>query len=380
MVTSRFDTELTAEYEQTYEKLAIDDAADKVEVLLTESLRSRLESSDVEIGAFLSGGIDSSLVVALATKKLGYELNTFSIGFGGDSNSEHIIARYISGLLGTNHIGKVIKLDIQEFIDEVIPKMDEPHGDFSNYPTYELCKVAAQHVKVAISGDGGDEIFSGYTRYNLPFRNQVTSKKLFSGENYYSDLILTCDLADINQLYGGINQESVYRLETIRQEFDSLKNKVGIHRAMRFSDVKNYLPGAVLQKVDRMSMLNSLEVRTPFLQAELFKLGFSLPESMLNYGGQSKFILRHLLSRYIDKSITELPKKGFGLPSASWGQIEILTQINIILKNRNSPVFNFIDIDRFKYMFTRMSSDKELYKPLFLWNIIVLNYWLANRI
>jgi asparagine synthetase B (glutamine-hydrolysing) len=149
---------------------------------------------------------------------------------------------------------------------------------------------------------------------------------------------------------------------------------------MRFSDVKNYLPGAVLQKVDRMSMLNSLEVRTPFLQAELFKLGFSLPESMLNYGGQSKFILRHLLSRYIDKSITELPKKGFGLPSASWGQIEILTQINIILKNRNSPVFNFIDIDRFKYMFTRMSSDKELYKPLFLWNIIVLNYWLANRI
>ena len=380
MVTSRFDTELTAEYEQTYEKLAIDDAADKVEVLLTESLRSRLESSDVEIGAFLSGGIDSSLVVALATKKLGYELNTFSIGFGGDSNSEHIIARYISGLLGTNHIGKVIKLDIQEFIDEVIPKMDEPHGDFSNYPTYELCKVAAQHVKVAISGDGGDEIFSGYTRYNLPFRNQVTSKKLFSGENYYSDLILTCDLADINQLYGGINQESVYRLETIRQEFDSLKNKIGTLRAMRFSDVKNYLPGAVLQKVDRMSMLNSLEVRTPFLQAELFKLGFSLPESMLNYGGQSKFILRHLLSRYIDKSITELPKKGFGLPSASWGQIEILAQISSILKNRNSPVFNFIDIDRFEYMFTRMSSDKELYKPLFLWNIIVLNYWLANRI
>ena len=380
LVLNRFDTKLNVESKLIDEELSIDDAADKAEEVLIESLSKRLESSDVEVGAFLSGGIDSSLVVALATKKLGYKLNTFSIGFDNDPNSEHMVARNISRIFGTNHIDKIIKLDIQEFISEVLPKMDEPHGDFSNYPTYELCKVAAQHVKVAISGDGGDEIFSGYTRYNLPYQKKVASEKFFSGENYYSDLILTCDLADINQLCGGINEESVHRLETIRQEFDFLKTKIGTLSAMRFSDIKNYLPGAVLQKVDRMSMLNSLEVRTPFLQAEVFKLGFSLSKSMHIYGGKSKSILRHLLSRYLDKSITELPKKGFGLPSASWGQIEILTQINRIIKNPNSPIFNFIDFDRFKFMFSRMSSTDELYKPLFLWNIIVLNYWLANRI
>jgi asparagine synthase (glutamine-hydrolysing) len=380
LVTSRFDTKLTVGSEISYEKLSIDDAADKVEALLVESLRRRLESSDVEIGAFLSGGIDSSLVVAIATKKLGYKLNTFSIGFDNDTNSEHMVAQNISQILGTNHINKVINLEVNNFISEVIPKMDEPHGDFSNYPTYELCKVAAQHVKVAISGDGGDEIFNGYTRYKFPFQKQRANEKLFSGESYYSDLILTCDLADINQLYGGINEESVHRLETIRQEFDALRNKIGPLSAMRFSDINYYLPGAVLQKVDRMSMLNSLEVRTPFLQAELFKLSFSLPESMLINGNQSKFLLRYLLSRYLDKSITELPKKGFGLPSATWGQIEILAQVNTILKNHNSPIFEFIDIDRFSFMFDQMTSRAELYKPLFLWNIIVLNYWLAGRL
>jgi len=380
VVTSRFDTKLTVGSEISYKKLSLDDAADKVEALLTESLRRRLESSDVEIGAFLSGGIDSSLVVALATKKLGYKLNTFSIGFNNDPNSEHMVARNISQILGTNHIDKVINLEINKFISEVIPKMDEPHGDFSNYPTYELCKVAAQHVKVAISGDGGDEIFSGYTRYKFPFKKQRADEKLFSGENYYSDLILTCDLADINQLYGGMNEESINRLDTIRQEFDVLRSEIGTLSAMRFSDINNYLPGAVLQKVDRMSMLNSLEVRTPFLQTELFKLGFSLPESMHIYGTQSKFILRYLLSRYLDKSITELPKKGFGLPSASWGRIEILAQVNSILKNRNSPIFEFIDINRFSFMFAQMTNRVDLYKPLFLWNIIVLNYWLANRL
>ena len=291
-----------------------------------------------------------------------------------------MVARNISQILGTNHIDKVINLEINKFISEVIPKMDEPHGDFSNYPTYELCKVAAEHVKVAISGDGGDEIFSGYTRYKFPFKKQRADEKLFSGENYYSDLILTCDLADINQLYGGMNEESINRLDTIRQEFDALRSEIGTLSAMRFSDINNYLPGAVLQKVDRMSMLNSLEVRTPFLQTELFKLGFSLPESMHIYGTQSKFILRYLLSRYLDKSITELPKKGFGLPSASWGRIEILAQVNSILKNRNSPIFEFIDINRFSFMFAQMTNRVDLYKPLFLWNIIVLNYWLANRL
>jgi asparagine synthase (glutamine-hydrolysing) len=380
LVLNRFDTKLSVEPELIYEKLSVDDAADKVEVLLLDSLRKRLESSDVEVGAFLSGGIDSSLVVALATKKLGYKLNTFSIGFNNDPNSEHEVARNISEILGTNHIDKVINLDIQKFISEVIPKMDEPHGDFSNYPTYELCKVAAQHVKVAISGDGGDEIFSGYTRYKFPFQRPIANTKFFSGENYYSNLVLTCDLADVNQLFGGIHEESVYRLETIRQEFDSLSKRMGTLSAMRFSDIKNYLPGAVLQKVDRMSMLNSLEVRTPFLQSDLFQFGFSLPESMHIFGNQSKFILRYLLSRYLDKSITELPKKGFGLPSATWGKIEILAQVNSIIKDHNSPIFDFIDFDRFNFMFKQMTCREELYKPLFLWNLIVLNSWLANRI
>jgi asparagine synthase (glutamine-hydrolysing) len=375
----RYDTELNSSNIHNLVDIGLDNAADRVEEFLTESLRNRLQSREVEEGAFLSGGIDSSLVVALATKNLGYKLNTFSIGFSNDINSEHLISRQISNTLGTNHIDKVIELDINKFINNVIPKMDEPHGDFSNYPTFELCELASKYVKVAISGDGGDELFSGYSRYVSPLKESYDSGT-FYGENYYSDLILTCNLSDISQLFGNIEIEGLTQLESVRRNFDKNSTEFGTSKAMRLSDIENYLPGAVLQKVDRMSMLNSMEVRTPFLNSNLFNLAFNLPANFLIRSGQTKYLLRYLLSRFLDRDITNLPKKGFGLPSSTWGKSDFFNQIEKILMNRKSPIFEFLDRERFRFMFEQMQSRSDLYKPLLLWNLIVLNYWLSGRI
>lgn len=370
-----FQVEESTLHVEVSETRSIDEYAEQVLTNLIKSLEIRFEASDVEVGAFLSGGIDSSLVVSILTKELSKSVKTFSIGFQDDPNSEHLIARNISQVLGTEHFEKNISLDIDYFIQQVLHLMDEPHGDFSIYPTYELANFARKEVKVAVSGDGGDELFYGYGRY----LNAINFKTSELGERYYSDQILTARLEDLLELFKGVELETLDLLSGLRNEVNFIADKYGVSKSLRFTDINNYLPGAVLHKVDRMSMLNSLEVRTPFLENNLLKVAFSIPDHFLHNEIKGKYILRYLLQKYLRSDVTKLPKKGFGFPSAGWGQKKIYEKLNLISNEKNASIFTFISHDRYQNFVESISRNRNLYNPMLNWNIIILYHWLKSH-
>jgi asparagine synthase (glutamine-hydrolysing) len=290
---------------------------DRVEAAMIESLRRRL-ISDVPLGMFLSSGIDSSLVCALAAKRLGIVPRTFTIGFEGDDGSEHNAARSIAHHLGTQHSEHVFGASDFDSVGRSIGALlDEPNGDRSCVPTYLLCKFAREQVTVALSGDGGDELFGGYGRYD------AMSKRF--GSNTQDN-----PRAAVNDYYGGAL--SVFGIDPIREALpearDVLDNELetsvplfqhpdrDVIHGLRQLDFAYYMPGAVLAKVDRMSMRSSLETRTPFFHEHLLREATKLPTAYCRNSKMVKLVLREIAGRYLPRDIALLPKKGFGMPAS----------------------------------------------------------------
>jgi asparagine synthase (glutamine-hydrolysing) len=313
----------------------MDDLADELEDILVRSLERRL-ISDVPLGAFLSGGVDSSVVCALVRRKLGVPLKTFSTGFSDAPESEHLTARAFAEHLGTEHYENVVSPDVSAFIDHIGDLLDEPNGDNSCLPTYLLSKFAREHVTVAVSGDGGDEMFGGYGRYFSTLEDQARSLSagyptgFAPGAVYYGNRILVGDEPFIENLFGFLPEGFADHLARLRSELDEA-GPGRLLEAMRRSDVDNYMPGAVLPKVDRMSMRNSLEVRTPFLNTELAHFAQRLPESVLVQGGRGKLVLREVAYRHLPRELVDLPKKGFGLPMSDWARTSLLSVAQTVL-------------------------------------------------
>lgn len=262
---------------------------DLVEQKLIESVKSRL-ISDRPLGMFLSGGIDSSLVCAVASK-LGHTPKTFSIGFEGDK-SEHERAKKTAEKLGAEHHERIFGRDEFERVALSIGvHQDEPNGDRSCVPTYLISEFAASEVVVSLSGDGADELFGGYGRYFGP---------CWSAHQYYDKLLSV----------GGIawTPDEADRFEHLF----AYPQRSTIH-ARRQLDFHRYLT-CVLAKVDRMSMQHSLEVRTPYLSPDLLSIASQLPTEYLHKGNMGKLILRELAAKYIDRELAGLPKMGFGMP------------------------------------------------------------------
>ena len=246
----------------------MNDLADELEDILTRSIRRRL-IADVPLGAFLSGGVDSSTVCALIRRKLGLPIMTFSTGFGGAPESEHLTARAFSEHLGTDHHEEILTPDAADFLLHIGQYLDEPNGDSSCLPTYLLSRFARRHVTVAVSGDGGDEMFGGYGRYFATYDEMARHRNgdlpaWTPGGVYFGNRILITVENHLADLMGFIPAKFADHLARLRAELDDAPNRLLCE--MRRSDVDNYMPGAVLAKVDRMSMQHSLEVRTPFLE------------------------------------------------------------------------------------------------------------------
>ena len=302
------------------------DLLDELEAILVRSIQRRFRA-DVPVGAFLSGGLDSSLVVALATKKLGMDIQTFTIGFEGWSDSEHLTARETAAYLGTRHTEKILDPSCYALFDELVSKVDEPNGDTSLLPTYLLSQMAREHVKVVLSGDGADELFGGYGRYFLTLAEAAghSSRQMGDyqvGQAYYSHKILTFTEVDLISLLVKLPQEACTALNQLREALDD--SKLHLINRLRKTDIENYLPGAVLAKVDRMSMQNALEVRSPFLSLELARFAEKLPPHLLADGQGGKYLLKKLASRYLPGSLIDKPKRGFGLPQSLWGEQVLL--------------------------------------------------------
>ncbi len=299
----------------TYSQDDFEAKSKALERLLTTSISRRLES-DVPLGLFLSSGIDSSLVCALTTKKLGLTPKTFSIGFEGDNNSEHFIAEQIARHLGTEHQTFMLSpTELHRLGSDIGAMMDEPNGDRSCLPTLLLSREVREHVTVALSGDGADELFGGYGRYSLPIGpNPAHSHPETALKDYFNKALPVFGIDLVDGLFGGFADISGELLSQFRGIFIHTE-RAALH-FWRMLDFYSYLPGAVLAKVDRMSMRHGLEVRTPFLEPQVMAMAETMPQAYLEQGDERKIILRQILSQYLPREITSLPKRGFGMPQS----------------------------------------------------------------
>ncbi|MBC8115929.1 MAG: asparagine synthase (glutamine-hydrolyzing), partial [Candidatus Saccharimonas sp.] len=321
---------------------------DRLERLLTDVVREQVVA-DVPLGAFLSGGIDSSAIVALMQAVSSTRVKTYTIGFTEPRFDEAPYARDIARHLGTDHTEWYVT---EQMALDVVPRLghvyDEPFADSSQIPTLLVCQLARRHVTVSLSGDGGDEIFGGYTRYKV-FQRAAQLRRLLPGPlkgaaaNTLSALsnvfplsqrwrrradaaISLLSARDDIAAYARLMSSGRRQAELLRDPrelpciFDGVPAdpSLPLLRRLMLTDVQSYLPDDILVKVDRAAMSTSLETRAPFLDHRVVEFANRLPLNCLERGGESKWVLRELLHRHVPRALTDRPKMGFGIPLAAW--------------------------------------------------------------
>jgi asparagine synthase (glutamine-hydrolysing) len=318
------------------------DACEELAHLLDQAVSSRLVS-DVPFGAFLSGGLDSSVVVALMARHMSQPVKTFSIGFREAAFNELDDARRVARHLGTEHHELMVEPDAVDLLQTLVWHLDEPFADASAVPTYLVAKLAREHVKMALSGDAGDEAFAGYSRYMryLKLHRLGALKPLAAAV-----------ASGAGHVLAGGNRRRLLRIaESLRLPFpDNYLSVVALTRAERARallgedgshydmlgaayaddlpvepldrivaiDFASYLSDDILVKVDRMTMANSLESRAPFLDHRVVDFATRLPAHMRVQGGRGKHLLRRTAERWLPPEVRAKPKQGFGLPLAQW--------------------------------------------------------------
>ncbi len=319
--------------------LSEEDWVEKISSHLEETIESRL-ISDVPIGCFLSGGVDSSLVAAIMQKVSSEKIKTFTIGFHEPSFNEADYAKDIADRLGTDHHEAYFSMeDAKNFVPRLPSFYDEPFADSSQLPMLMLSQFARQYVTVALSGDGGDELFCGYDRYAdvlklerlsmlsrvgryVPFLESF-SRRVFSNSKVGQFFELTNDMTIINSAYLNYLKKSSLIKDYV-PVFDRgycVEEKMPKHIQERYMllDLQTYLPDDILTKVDRASMAFSLEARVPFIDDHTFvEMSFDVPLDLKYKEGEKKYLLKKVLERYVPRSFFDRPKKGFGVPVNQW--------------------------------------------------------------
>jgi asparagine synthase (glutamine-hydrolysing) len=330
--------------------------AEDLEGLLRENVCARLES-EVPLGAFLSGGIDSALVVSFMAEAQGREVVTTSVGFGESAHNELQAAGLTARHLHTCHHPEIVTPRLEDILDTIVGSFDEPFADSSAIPTYYVSAMARRHVTVALSGDGGDEAFAGYDFRYVPHAVERAVARLLPGragraasgflarswprsprlprplrlartfENlavddaaaYYADLcFLKPDGARLLLgLEPGRDWGASPVFETVTGAYNRCPSKSAVQRA-EYADLKIYLPNDVLVKVDRMSMAHGLEVRCPLLDRRIVEFAFRIPVSTKMPGLRAKVLLKRVARGRIPSEVLTLPKHGFSAPIADW--------------------------------------------------------------
>jgi asparagine synthase (glutamine-hydrolysing) len=304
--------------------------------------------ADVPLGAFLSGGIDSSTIAALMQAQSSRPVKTFTIGFHEDKYNEAHHARGVAQQLGTDHTELIVTArEAMEVIPRLASMYDEPFGDSSAIPTFLVSQLARRHVKVALSGDGGDELFGGYARYQRTHDIWAALRRIPSVARKTAALGVGAfyrrgrampgreKAARLVEYLGANDAAAVYRAQTT-QRHDSLElvmhgggslsestadeglRRDDIYSTMMYADTTTYLPDDILVKVDRASMSVGLEVRVPILDHRVLELAWRLPAQLKVRGSTGKWVLKQLLSKYLPDTLPERPKMGFGVPVGEW--------------------------------------------------------------
>lgn len=381
--------------------------------------------SDVPLGAFLSGGIDSSTVVGIMQNKSVTPVKTFTIGFGNEKFNEAHYAKAVANHLGTDHTELFVTPNDAMGVIPLLPNLyDEPFADVSQIPTYLVSKLARKHVTVALSGDGGDELFSGYNRYKLtdqlwgklshiplPFRrflarniqnvspdswNNIGSQlekyiPFFPEWTNFGDKIhkgaAVMSSSSVSDLYLGMvshwNAPDTVVLRSKDSPFhlsdrtDNLGSSDNIEKMMLL-DTLTYLPDDILCKVDRAAMGVSLETRVPLIDHRVFEFAWTLPKSYKLRDGQTKWLLRQVLLKYVPRELIDRPKMGFGVPIDEWlrGPLKDWAS-NLLSEDRLRQEGYFEPLPILKKWREHLSGQRNWQSQL--WPILVFQAWLVEN-
>ena len=391
-----------------------EEAADRLYSLLKESVKLRL-ISDVPLGAFLSGGLDSSAIVGLMRELGASPLKTFSIGFEDRTYNELAYARRIAQKFSTDHQEFVIQPQALELTEKLINHLDEPFGDFSIFPTYLVSKMARQQVKVILSGDGGDEIFGGYEHYQAQalagspafraaaralrpiLRRLPPSSKKKGLWNKLRRFVQGLDMPPAarhlrwmmflspeqkKKLYAPGLWNAAERKKDILEEepWAGLFSRLGAFdplNAELFLDLKTYLADDILVKVDRMSMAVSLEARVPLLDHKIVEYAFRLPGSWKLRDGTSKWIFKKTMERLLPPENIYRPKEGFSIPIKHWLRVDLRDMLLDHLNEERIVREGLFHYPAVKRLIDSHLAGRENYSHQ-LWALLVFEIWKEN--
>jgi asparagine synthase (glutamine-hydrolysing) len=376
---------------------------------LIERLRALLEESvalhcvsDVPVGAFLSGGIDSSAVVATLARQHAEPVKTFSIGFEEAGFDELSYARDVAARFGTDHYDLVVRPDVVAVVEDLTWYLDEPFGDTSAIPTYMVSKLAAAHVKVVLTGDGGDEVFAGYERYLVEDRERSFDKLPrplrraagavgamlpggTRGKRFLQHLAL-----DGARRY--VDASAMFRADDLRRllhpnAYDIVANHDAAGGAARSMDgygndwlsavqrwdLAAYLPQDILTKVDRMTMAHSIEARPPLIDHRIVEFAATVPARLRLHNGRTKHLFKQAMRGLLPDLIIDRPKQGFAVPLAKWLRTDLATFARDILLSQSARERGLFNLQHVEHLLRLNERGRNL--DLQLWTILSLELW-----
>ena len=357
------------------------------------AVKTRMHA-DVPMGSFLSGGYDSSIVTFLMQKNSINKINTFTIG-QNNKKDESIHAKKISQYIGTNHHEYFIEdLDILETIQNITKSLDQPFGDSSIIPTYLVSHFASKKVKVCLSGDGGDEIFGGYTRYK--YVKLLNNLSLLT-PNYFKKVLnylIPDSMNKTKRFLELINSKTKYEInEKMRIAWPNIQDLININNSINFKfksnstnkknfdlmfeDLNSYLPDDILTKVDRASMLNSLEVRSPLLNHDLVEFMFKLPNQYKYNIFSNKILFKKLAHSCIPKKLLHRKKEGFSIPIENLIRTDLKDWIYEILSRKNLSKHGLFDNDYVMHLLNEhINGNKN--NSYRIWYLFMFQSWYLN--
>lgn len=371
-------------------KLSRIETLEKLDDVLKDSVKKHLVS-DVNYGAFLSGGIDSTLVVNYMTEILDQPVNTYSIAFYGDNNPDAPWAEKAAKILGTKHQTYTVKPDAVKIIPDIVRHFGEPFGDSVTLPYYYVSKLAAQDVKMALSGDGGDELFAGYNTYKawdslcnhqLGLK-QAIKKKIGivqkNGEEDWEQLITYINKKDRVKLWKADYSPRNFPHDELYDKFFAETEGFSCINKAQYMDINTYLPFDLLCNGDISGMMHGLEIRTPLTDRDVLGFATGIPEQynygyVDGFGYQGKMLLKELLEKKFSKEFVYRSKRGFSMPLSNW-----FKDANAYTKTVHDRL---LDPDAKIYKYFRMQGvrgivDKQ--EQGNIWLLLILEEWLQQR-
>jgi asparagine synthase (glutamine-hydrolysing) len=385
-------------------------AVDELDRLMKEAINLQMVA-DVPVGAFLSGGVDSSLVVALMQAQSTRRVRTFSIGFAEDEFNEAVHARSVAAHLGTDHTEFTVSAEDALAVVPQIPEIyDEPFADSSQIPTYLVARLARKQVTVSLSGDGADELFLGYRTYQhvrrlwnatrwLPHPvcrvagsllgragtptswNQRMSGRRLSRWRTLGRVFPSKSMVEMHLRLGALDADRLLSRDTFGVDLEPTipTFQTGGDRMtdLGATDIKSYLPGDILVKVDRAGMAVSLETRIPFLDHRVVEFALRLPDTFKLRHDRGKWVVREVLDRYVPRALIERPKRGFAIPLAAWLRGPLRDWGESLLTDRALATNPFLDRKAVQKCWTEHQSGAAD-NPSLLWNVLTLQSWLQH--